>query len=270
MRIWHQSFTVLEDVPAYTDRVRRHIDRVKRPDTQVDLHGLARGAYPADYPGDDLGFNVLFGLHASQWAVNALTAARAGYDAFAMCTMIDPMFRELKTIVDIPVVAAGETCFHLASINGYRFGLLLFMDRAIPRYHEQIRMCGLTERCAGIRPTGMTFRDIMDGFDRPGPAIDRFRKSARELIAAGADVIIPGEIPMNVLLATEGVTRIDDALVLDGLGATIKMTETAVDMKATLGLSHSRHGFFNAAPPPERTAAVMDIYLRGGRSPEGG
>ncbi len=31
MRIWHQSFIVLEDVPAYTDRVRQHIDRVKQP-----------------------------------------------------------------------------------------------------------------------------------------------------------------------------------------------------------------------------------------------
>ena len=27
MRIWHQSFTVLEDVPAYTARVRAHVDR---------------------------------------------------------------------------------------------------------------------------------------------------------------------------------------------------------------------------------------------------
>src|SRR5947207_11454704 len=72
MRIWHQSFTVLEDVPAYTARVRRHIDRVKRPGTAVELHGLARATYPADYPGDDLGFNVLFGMHANQWAANAL------------------------------------------------------------------------------------------------------------------------------------------------------------------------------------------------------
>ena len=262
MRIWHQSFTVLEDVPAYTARVRAHVDRVKRPDTQVDLHGMAPATYPADYPGDDLGFNFLFGLHANQWAVNALTAAREGYDAFAMCTMIDPLFRELKTIVDIPVIAAGETCFHLASMHGYRFGLLLFMERAIPRYHEQIRMCGLTERCAGIRPSGMTFAEVMQGFDRPGPAIDRFRTAARELIAAGADVVIPGEIPMNVLLASEGVTRVDDALELDGLGATIKMAEAMVEMKAAIGLSPSRHGFFNAAPRPERTEAVMDFYLR--------
>jgi Asp/Glu/hydantoin racemase len=262
LRIWHQSFTVLEDVPAYTARVRAHIARVKRPDTQVDLHGLRPNTYPADYPGDDLGFSFLFGMHAQQWAAAALKAAREGYDAFAMCTMIDPLFRELKTIVDIPVIAAGETCFHLASMNGHRFGMLLFMDRVIPRYHEQVRMCGLTERCAAIRPTGMTFADVMEGFARPGPAIDRFRAAARALIAAGADVIIPGEIPMNVLLATEGVTQVDGALVLDGLGATVKMTETMVDMKAALGLSHSRHGFHNAAPRPERVAQVMKFYLR--------
>jgi hypothetical protein len=68
---------------------------------------------------------------------------------------------------------------------------------------------------------------------------------------------------MNVLLATEGVTRVDDALVLDGLGATIKMTEAMVDMKAAIGLGHSRHGFFNAAPRPERVAQVMDFYFGG-------
>ena len=262
MRIWHQSFTVLEDVPAYTARVRQHVDRVKRPDTQIDLHGLKPGTYPADYPGDDLGFSFLFAMHANQWAANALAAAREGYDAFAMCTMIDPLFRELKTIVDIPVIAAGEVCFHLASMNGYRFGMLLFMDRVIPRYHEQVRLCGLTERCVAIRPTGLTFADVMAGFEKPGPAIDRFRAAARELIAAGADVIIPGEIPMNVLLASEGVTRVDGALVMDGLGATIKMTEAMVEMKSAIGLGHSRHGFFNAAPRPERTAAVMEFYLR--------
>jgi hypothetical protein len=82
-------------------------------------------------------------------------------------------------------------------------------------------------------------------------------------------VIIPGEIPMNVLLASEGVTRVDGALVLDGLGATIKMAEAAVDMKAAIGLSHSRHGFYNAAPRAERVAQVMDFYLRDTVWPDG-
>jgi hypothetical protein len=65
MRIWHQSFIVLEDVPAYTDRVRQHIDRVKHPGTVVDLHGPVPGTYSTEYPGVDLGYSFLFGMHTA-------------------------------------------------------------------------------------------------------------------------------------------------------------------------------------------------------------
>ena len=260
MRIWHQSFIVLDDVPAYTERVRAHIDRVKRPDTVVDLHGPAPGTYSTEYPGVDFQYSYLFQMHSLQWPAAAITAQREGYDAFAMCTIIDPFYREIKTIVDIPVVAAGEVCFHIASMNGHRFGLLLFMDRVIPRYQQLVDWAGLTGRCAGIRPTGMQFGDVTKGFDNPGPAIDKFRAAAREMIAAGADVIIPGEIPMNVLLASEGIHRIDDAPVIDCLGVTIKMTEAMVEMKKATGLAHTRQGWHNAAPPAARVAQVMDFY----------
>ena len=64
MRIWHQSFIVLEDVPAYTARVRAHIDRVKRPDTVVDLHGRCPANLSTEYPGGDFGYSFLFGMHA--------------------------------------------------------------------------------------------------------------------------------------------------------------------------------------------------------------
>jgi Asp/Glu/hydantoin racemase len=262
MRIWHQSFIVLEDVPAYTARVRAHIDRVKRPYTVVDLHGPAPGTYSTEYPGVDFQYSFLFGMHSLQWPAAALAAQRDGYDAFAMCTIIDPLYREIKTIVDIPVVAAGEVCFHLAAMHGQRFALMLFMDRVIPRYQQLVDWAGLTSRCVGIRPTGMQFGDVTKGFDNPGPAIDKFREAARTMIAAGADVIIPGEIPMNVLLASEGVHRIDDVPVIDCLGVTIKMAETMVDLRATTGLAHSRHGWHNAAPPAARVAQVMEFYLR--------
>ncbi len=94
----------------------------------------------------------------------------------------------------------------------------------------------MTGRCAGIRQTGLKFDDVVAGFEQPGPVIDRFREAARGLIAAGADVIIPGEIPMNVLLAGEGVHRVDDVPVIDCLGVTLKMTEMMVELKASTGL----------------------------------
>jgi len=264
MRIWHQSMTVLEKLPGYTARMRSHIDRIKQPGTQVDLHGLHPDTYPANYPGDDIAFSFLFQMHSLQWAQNALTATREGYDAFAVCTLVDPLHRELRSIVDIPVVAAGELCFHVASMYGSRFGLMLFIDRLAPRYFEQIDATGLRGRCAGIGPAGVTFQEVQHGFDAPGPVIDNFRKAARDLIARGADVIIPGEIPLNVLLASEGVNRVDDVPLIDSLALTIKMTETFVELRRTTGLAPSRMGWRNAAPRPERVEEVMDFYL--GRS----
>ncbi len=49
LRIWHQSFTVLEDLPAYVDALRERIDQVVRPGTEVVLH-VAVFAVPAAMP----------------------------------------------------------------------------------------------------------------------------------------------------------------------------------------------------------------------------
>lgn len=261
MRIWHQSFTAVSDLPAYGDRLRRHIDKVVRPGTEVVLHGMLPGTYPGDYPGDDLGHAFLFAMHSGQWAVHALRAEREGFDAFAMCTLPDPMLREIRTIVDMPVVGAGETCFHLARMVGASFGLFLFNHRMAPRYLSQMREQGLADACTGIWPLAFTFHEVMEGAaGEPGRVIDSFKASARRMIEAGAEAIIPGEIPLNVLLASEGVHEVDGVAVIDSLGATLKMAEMMVELKAATGFSATRRGWYHAAPKPERVREVLDFY----------
>jgi Asp/Glu/hydantoin racemase len=260
MKIWHQSLTVLDDLPEYAARMQAHIRNVVRPDTVVDLHGLFPGTYPANYPGDDIAYGFFFAMHATQWPRHALAAERAGYDAFAICTLPDPMLQEIRTIVDIPVVGAGEACFHLACTLGHRFGMLLFIDRMVPRYLDIIDAYGLSGRSVGVRPVGFGFKDVLAAFDRPGPIIDRFLASARALIADGADVIIPGEIPLNVLLASEGIRRVDDVPLIDSLAVTLKMTEMMVDLRSTTGLAPSRRGWRHAAPRRERVEEVLAFY----------
>ena len=58
MRIWHQSFTVLQDLPAYVQVLKERIAAVVRPDTEVVLHGQIPGTYSSDYPGTDLAYGV--------------------------------------------------------------------------------------------------------------------------------------------------------------------------------------------------------------------
>ena len=260
MKIWHQSFTVLEDLPAYAEAMRLHIRKVVRPDTEVVMHGLLPGTYPSNYPGTDIGFASMYHLHGLQWLIQALKAEREQYDGYAMATLPNPLIREIRSVIDMPVVGYGEASFHVACMLGRRFGMLVFIDRMIPMLTEQIAAYGLSSRCAGVKPAGFSFRDVLEAFNDPGKVLDLFHESARAMIRDGADVIIPGEMPINILLAKHGITSIDGAPVIDGLALTIKLTELFVDLRRTIGMKQSRFGFFGESPDRARLDQVLSFY----------
>lgn len=261
MRIWHQSFTVLEDLPAYADTLQRHMKKIARPDTEIVMHGQRPGTYPSEYPGDDLAYSYLFGLHGHQWVAGALKAQAQGFDAYAMCTMPNPMIREIRTLVDIPCTGYGESAAFVACQLGQRFGVMTFIEQLVPMYTERFKSYGLGERFAGVAHTGFGFRDVLAGYADPKPLIERFQTAARAMIRnTGADVLIGGSMPLSVLLADHGISRVDNVPIVDGLAATIKMAEMMVDLKRSSGLTVSRHGWFNASPAPKRIAEVMEFY----------
>ncbi len=261
MRIWHQSMTVLEDLPAYRDALEAHLRAIARPGTEVVLHGVQPGTFPADYPVDDNAYPYISSLHSHQWAAAALNAQRQGFDAYAMCTLPAPMIREIRTLVDIPVTGYGEAAAHVASMVGRRFGIMTFVRQFPAMYLELNESYGLKDRCGGAAWTGFGFRDVLAGYADPGPLIERFTAAARKMIAEkDVDVIIAGSVPLTLLLATHRVQRIDGVPIIDGLAVTIKMAEMMADLRSLTGLAASRHGYFNAAPPPERLRQVMQFY----------
>lgn len=260
MKIWHQSFTVLEDLPAYAEAMRLHIRKVVRPDTEVVMHGLMPGTYPSNYPGSDIAFASMYHLHGLQWIIQALKAEREQFDGYAMATLPNPLIREIRSLVDMSVVGYGEASFHVACMLGQRFGLLVFIDRMIPMLIEQIAGYGLSSRCAGVKPVGFPFQSVLKAFGDPSEVLDRFHESARALIRDGADVIVPGEMPLNILLAQNGVTSVDGVPVVDGLAVTFKLTEFFVDLRRTVGMKQSRHGFFGESPDRARFDQVLSFY----------
>jgi allantoin racemase len=261
MRIWHQSFTVLSDLPAYAEAMTVHARKVLRRDSELVLHGQLPGTYPGDYPGDDIGYAYTYWIHGNQWIAAARAAERDGFDAYAMCTLPNPMLREARSVVDIPVVGLGETVFHVATMYGQRFAVMLFIDRMVPLYREQVRAYGLESRCAAIEPSGLGFRDVLAGFADPAPVVERFQDAARRMVRDhGADVIVPGEVPLNMLLALQGVSRVDDVPVMDSFALTLKMAEMMVDLRRLTGVAPSRHGWMNSAPGRERLDQVLAFY----------
>lgn len=263
IRIWHQSFTVLQDLGAYDAALKAHFRRVARPDTDVVMHGMRPGTYPSNYPGTDIRYAAVQHLHSLQFVEAGVAAEREGFDAYAISTLPDPALREIRSLLRIPVVAYGESAMLTSCLLGQRFAVMVFISELADLITDNVRQYGLAERFAGASDVGFRFSDVLQGFGDPAPLVERFRAAARQRISAGAEVIIPGEAPLCVLLASQGVAEVDGVPVLDSLSCWVKHAEMLVDLKRQSGVERCRRGYFNEPPPQERIDQLLAFYGRG-------
>lgn len=260
MKIWHQSLTSIEKVVPYRDAVMNHIRRVARPGVEVVLHGMSEDTYPTNYPGHFITYSYLQNLHREQFVRAALMAESAGYDAMFIGTIPDVGLLDARTLVDIPVVGYGQASFHMASMLGDRIGVVNFLAPLADELRQNAERYGLGGKLGPIVQTDVGFDDVLAGFQDPEKVIASFKKAADIAISEGADVIVPGEGPMNVFLATHGISRIGDVPVVDSFAAGIKMCESLTDLRRNSGVYMTRRGYYNAKPPAEAVARLRELY----------
>ena len=260
MRIWHQSFTVLEDLPAYSQLIQRHAQRIVQPDTEVVLHGMRPGTYPSDYPGDHIRYSYLQRRHAQQFIDAALQAQSEGYDAYFISTIPDVAFEDIRTLLDIPVVAYGHSSLLVAATLAPRVGIVNFIKTLGPQLRRNAQSYGLGDLLGPVVQIEAQFTDVTTGYSKPGPLIDAFTRAAREAIDAGARAIIPGEGPLNIFLADHEIHKVDGVTVIDSIAAGLSMCELRVNLHRSTGLSRSSGGLYFDQPPKELIEAVNNFY----------
>ncbi|MFC3041812.1 aspartate/glutamate racemase family protein [Virgibacillus xinjiangensis] len=265
MKIWHQSLTTIDRVPAYRDAILKHIDKIARPDVEVVMHGMDEETYPTHYPGHFITHSYLQNLHREQFVQAALIAEQAGYDAMFIATIPDVGLMEARTLVDIPVIGYGQASFHMASMLGDKIGIVNFLRPLAEELQANAERYGLGGKLGPIVPLESGFDDVLAGFEDPEPIIASFQASAEQAIAEGADVIVPGEGPMNVFLATHGISRIGDVPVVDSFASGIKMCESLADLRKNSGVYMTRKGYFHAKPPAEAVERLREMYGFDGR-----
>ena len=260
MRLWHQSFTVLQDLGAYDAALKAHFARVARPGTEIVMHGMVPGTYRTNYPGNDIRHAGLQHLHSLQFLRAGLQAEDEGFDAYAISTLPDPALRAIRSLLSIPVVGYGESAMLTSCLLGSRFSIVVFIDELTDLLRDNARQYGLDSRLVGVSDVGFRFTDVLAGFADPQPLIERFVTSARAQIAQGAEVIIPGEAPLCVLLASQGVSQVDGVPVLDSLACWVKQAEMLVDLKRTSGIQRCQRGYFHEPPPRDRVRELLGFY----------
>jgi allantoin racemase len=269
IRIWHQSISELDHLPAYRQMLVDHAGRVTRPDTEMDVHGMRPGTYPPGVaPIDVLGYPWCHYLANVQIVEGAVRAQAAGYDAVAITCFHDPVLRECRSLVDIPVVSMCESTLLVACSLGARLGLVGIGPANADLVADRVRHYGLQDRVAALvhLDTPVNEHDVDASFHTPGAMTSSFRTAAHRVIAAGADVVVPAETLLNTALVAQGITAVDGVPVVDAFAVMLTHAEALVQLRRTTGLTVSR-GTEYATPDAAslralRAAAATTLAVR--------
>src|ERR1043165_6630435 len=192
IRIWYQSYVDEEHAGPYWDWLRRHLDAIVDPGTQVDIKGIT--------PYDSYAHALVEMRCAREMICNAVRAEREGYDAFIIGHFQDAGLCEPRSAASIPVVSLGEAAMLYSCQLGQRIGIVTINTRFIPWFHHQITKYGLERRVTGVHAMQFEPGQLLQAYESDKLAKEvegLFAAQARPLVTGGADVLIPGGgIPM--------------------------------------------------------------------------
>ena len=148
----------------------------------------------------------------------------------------------------------------MAAQLGDCVGIVNFIAALEPQLRRNMRNYGLERVVGPIAQVNAEFTDVMAAYDSPAALVGAFKDAARRVIAQGANVIVPGEGPLNVFLADQGISRVDDVPVLDSLGTLLAVAELRAAQYRRSGLRPARSGFHYAQPPRPLLDAARQWY----------
>jgi len=249
-RIWYQSFIDPDAHAAYFERLRAHLAELVAPETEVEVGGVRP---------PDVHLSRLTELRCSVQAVDrAIEAGERGFDAVLIGHFQDSGLYEARSAARVPVVGMGEATLLYAQQLGHGFGLVTIDDVFAPIHREQAERTGVAARLIGVEAMATPVAELVAAFtdDSARAAVfDAFRRCARPLVRAGAEVVIPAGGLFGLLSGDERDLTVDGAVVLNPIHVSLGMAELAARLRARTGLTTSRAGTFALAPP----AAVAEF-----------
>ncbi len=255
MKIWVQSSANLGVDSAWVDyekSLRRHLQKVARPGTEIDLHGTKQFSAGVNVHWYDRHF------HAIQIMEAAIQAEREGYDAFVQTGALDYGFNEIREAVKIPVVFPVEAALHVATLLAPRFAFLTMNLAFLEYLLEKAKAYGFQDHLAPSGCVDIHYRKLQLAFKNPGPVLEILASTAKQIGQQGANILICAGNPVTMFLVEQGLTEIGGVPFLDSIGIVVKVTEMMVDLHQ-LGITRKGMGIY-APMPAEELKSARKIY----------
>lgn len=167
--------------------------------------------------------------------VKVMEAERDGCDAVVINCFADPGVQAAREAMGIPVLGAGESSMHLATILGETFSIVTVLKELLPMIRNRARRFGVADRLASVRAVDIPVLELHRDEARLRAAL--VEEAARAVEEDGAHVIVLGCTGLTGLaeevqagLARRGLGGIP---VLDPLESAIKLAEALVGLQVT-------------------------------------
>ncbi len=228
--------TVIMPILECPDLVKRNLaecQAVAAPGTTVEVVSLSSGP-PSIECAKDVAKATPGILEAVQ------QAAANGTDACMISCFMDPAIDAAREISEIPVIAAGETSMHFASLLGTRFSIVTMLPEIVPRLWSRARAYGLANNLMSIRDIGIPVLDLAGDKDR---IVAAFIEATRQAVVEdGANAICLGCTGTAGLAASVQTKLGDEQIhvpVIDPVHVMLKLAESLVSIRQ----SFSRRAF---------------------------
>jgi len=267
MRIAYQQVMGAQEgdewVLNYNELLRKNVELVKSSDTEVAFRTLRKGLNK---------FEAMFYSYTNflgyrEILEGVIEAEREGFDAVMIGCFFDPVLKEARQAVNIPVIGAAESSMLMATLMGQKFGVIAISSEAAFDMEDNIRRYGLYTRSIPIRPISASPKEQMLVTKDATLGFEAFKAVSRELITDGAEIIIPGCMVMSPAMRLapgcpdlpNGIEEIDDVPVMDVVGTQMLIAETMVRLKNTGSSWISRKGLY--AQPSKKALKVASTIF---------
>lgn len=210
-------------------------------------------------PSQLFGYPVIF--HAALGTAflrNAVRAEREGYDAFIVGTYIEPYLRELHSAVDIPVISSLESMLLVGCSIAHTIALVTVNRALLWSLKISLERHRLTPRVGAmlVMEPELNEREVIELPSTPDAYLGRFVETARRAVADHADAVIPAEGILAEIVAANGIARVDEAAVIDGIGIPVAYAQMLVKLWRATDLRVGRRWHY--AQP---TADLVELFV---------
>lgn len=195
-------------------------------------------------------------INAIPMSTKIIMAGEKGYDAAVSGCYLDPGMNLIRSATSIPVTFPGESSMLIAMLLGKKFGIVTVLPTENPFIEEHVLQYGFSSRFVGVQVMKDYWGPLIKSLKGdPKEAIAHFDEAALELIAKGADVIIPACAYDGPALWLAGHYFVGNTKVpiVDPFTASLKLAEVLASIRKTTGIEASRSvtSIYRMAPPEE-------------------